>query len=367
MQVCIPSCLLEAHRFNQLQALVGFCMCLYLRRCSPCWTFQPWHGKAIPRKNWSCRRRGLEGNGHWGLGQFDGREVHVNPLSIACKSRKIGLRCSCHLPEICAKRAGVVSIFFSRKNEGKPYLGLGPIFQVVLKTTQRCFNIWWWNSLFDFRAKRLQRQNTTQPPNSKMSLCCLCDEHMGTQFGGWAQSLYFFWVWRIRVFLKFRDLNWLIMFSTGQHVVSEECSVENICNGWLIGVDPMWWFYPDFRSSGVNRMSPSGLWLQVGCSLPFLLHMLQHSEVNLKLNFEVMFMNLYPYVAQLLFSTHQGLWNRHSAQETFYKLNKYSTAPRRIVETFRLWQWNQEDASGVFLARHLCEHVSTRFNMYSYI
>lgn len=108
MQVYIPWCLLETQRFNQLQALVELCMCLYLRRCSPCWTFQPWHGKAIPRKNWSCRHRGLEGNEHWGLGQVDGKEVHVNHLSIVCKSRKIGFRCYCHLPEICAKRAGVV-------------------------------------------------------------------------------------------------------------------------------------------------------------------------------------------------------------------------------------------------------------------
>ena len=74
---------------------------------------------------------------------------------------------------------------------------------------------------------------------------------MRTQFGGRAQSLYFLWVWRIRVSL---NCPW---FELAHHFNRPTCCQrrmqcwQNMQHSiWLIDVDPMYWTCLDFSCHG---------------------------------------------------------------------------------------------------------------------
>ena len=153
-------------------------------------------------------------------------------------------------------------------------------------------------------------------------------------------------------------------FSTGPTCRQRRIrSLDGICNRafdwcWSDVLDLSWFFVSRQMGPFLEVVEWNTCCQTASCfkwvdSLPFLVQMLQQSELHPKLNFEVIFMLLYPYVAQLLSSKHQGLWNGHSAQETFYKLNKYSSAPRHGVETVRLCRWNQDEDASCFFPRHL--------------
>ncbi len=104
--------------------------------------------------------------------------------------------------------------------------------------------------------------------------------------------------------LTFHDLNWLIIFNRRQRRIR---SLDGICNRafdwcWSDVLDLSWFFVSRQMGPFLEVVEWNTCCQTASCfmwvdSLPFLVQMFQQSEMHPKLNFEVIFMLLYLYVA----------------------------------------------------------------------